>query len=194
MPCSAVSAACASSAGRSTSPAKSSVPDLSAEAIDLSVRIFAADRPARFRRGARTRKKAAASSGSSIAVSRPQIAAALAVESCWETTIEASPAKPPSRRRSGDRQNARKTRIELEQRLRRGVQIGLGMNEERHGAGAVSHARFPLSQSKSDVSDLDQSYDGQTREHPGLAGRGWHAPSVSEGACRVRGVFDTECD
>src|SRR5207244_1800793 len=47
------------------------------------------------------------------------------------------------RRRTGDRQNVRKTRIELDQRLRRGVQIGLGMNEERHGVGAVSHARFP---------------------------------------------------
>ena len=32
---------------------------------------------------------------------RPQIAAALAVDSCCDTMIEASPANPPGRRRSG---------------------------------------------------------------------------------------------
>src|SRR5262249_20392605 len=48
---------------------------------------------------ARARRTASWSNGSKAAFSRPQIAPALAVESCWPQTIWASPTKPGSRRR-----------------------------------------------------------------------------------------------
>ena len=52
---------------------------------------------------ARALKMAAGSNGSNAAASRPQIAPALAVESCCDTTVAASPAKPSGRRRNGGR-------------------------------------------------------------------------------------------
>src|SRR5262249_37355834 len=69
----------------------------------FKVRTFAIDSPTRSSLGARARITAAGSSGSSAALSRPQIALALAVDSCCDTTIEASPTNPSARRRSGGR-------------------------------------------------------------------------------------------
>ena len=65
----------------------------------FSVLILAADRPSRPSRSVRARRTASWSNGSNAADSRPQIAAALAVESCCPQTMWASPAKPGSRRR-----------------------------------------------------------------------------------------------
>src|SRR5262249_3395446 len=101
-PCSAVSARCASSAGSSASASRSS-PSLIAVAIALKARILAPDRPMRPSVTARARRIFSGSSGSYAAVRRPQIALALAVESCCATMIWARPANPPGRRRSGAR-------------------------------------------------------------------------------------------
>ena len=54
-------------------------------------------------RAGRARIMAAGSKGSKAAASRPQMALALAVESCCATMIAARPAKPSGRRRSGGR-------------------------------------------------------------------------------------------
>ena len=54
----------------------------SARATAFKVFILATERPARCSRGVRIFKNSAGSKGSTIAASRPQIAAALAVESC----------------------------------------------------------------------------------------------------------------
>ena len=63
------------------------------------------DSPSRASRAGRARKIAAGSNGSIAAISRPQIALALAVESCCETIIAASPGEtigsPPQRRPAG---------------------------------------------------------------------------------------------
>jgi hypothetical protein len=72
-------------------------------AIALRVRIFGAERPARASLAGRARSTAVWSNGSNAACKRPQIALALAVESCCETTIEARPENPSARRRSGGR-------------------------------------------------------------------------------------------
>ena len=69
----------------------------------LRVRIFGAESPARASFAMRARNTAVWSSGSSAAWRRPKIALALAIESCCDTTIEASPAKPSARLRSGGR-------------------------------------------------------------------------------------------
>ena len=72
-----------------------------AVAIAFNDLILAADNPIRCSLAVRARRTAAGWSGSNAVLSRPQIAPALAVESCCATMIEASPAKPPARRRSG---------------------------------------------------------------------------------------------
>src|SRR5215475_13930559 len=101
MPCTAVSSAWASSAGSEVSAARSSVPSSTALAIAFRVRIFAADRPMRWSLAGRARRTASDPNGSNAALRRPQIAPALAVETCCDTTMAASPANPPGRRRSG---------------------------------------------------------------------------------------------
>ena len=52
---------------------------------------LAPDRPSRASRAGRARMIAGGSNGSNAAVRRPQIAPALAVESCCETIMAASP-------------------------------------------------------------------------------------------------------
>jgi len=74
-----------------------------ARAIALSARIFGAERPSRASFAARARMMTCGSNGSKAAASRPQIAAALAVESCCDTTVAANPANPSGRRRSAGR-------------------------------------------------------------------------------------------
>src|ERR1700675_4740009 len=85
----------------SPSVASASSPRTTARAISFKARIFGPDRPMRANRSLRARMIAVGSTGSNAAESRPQIAPALAVDSCCETTVEARPAKPPVRRRSG---------------------------------------------------------------------------------------------
>ena len=70
---------------------------------ECRVRLLGRDSPSRARRAGRARKMSAGTSGSKAAASRPQMALALAVESCCATTMAASPAKPTGRRRSGGR-------------------------------------------------------------------------------------------
>ena len=75
---------------------------------------------------------AAGSNGSNAAASRPQIAPALAVESCCETTVEARPAKPSGRRRSGGRPafaiSAAKRGSAATKRGDAAIEIGLGVD------------------------------------------------------------------
>ena len=138
MPCTAVSAAWAVVGRHVGEPAEGERRRATARAIALRARIFGADRPRRPSRSARARRSAAGSNGSKAAASRAQIAPALAVESCWETTIAASPAKPPGRRRSGGRpggdEQRRKPRIGACQRGERNIEIGFGMDVGLHRA------------------------------------------------------------
>ncbi len=92
MPWTAVSAACASSAARSASVVRSGSPRMTARAISLSALIFGFDRPSRASFSGRALMMAPGSNGSKAAASRAQIAPALAVESCCDTTVAASPA------------------------------------------------------------------------------------------------------
>ena len=77
------------------------------------------------------------SSGSNAAASRPQIALALAVESCCATMMAASPAKPSGRRRSGGRPavaiERAEARIGPAQCGEAGVEIAVGMDVGLHG-------------------------------------------------------------
>src|SRR6516164_7979762 len=103
IPCTAVSAACAASASIAASEVSASRSLATARAISLSARIFGAERPSRASFDARARMMACGSNGSNVAARRAQIAPALAVESCCDTTVAASPANPSGRRRSGGR-------------------------------------------------------------------------------------------
>ena len=67
----------------------------------LSVAIFARDSPARPRSLSESLSNDAGVNGCAIASSRPQIAPALATESCWPTIMRESPLKPAARRRKG---------------------------------------------------------------------------------------------
>ena len=68
---------------------------------------------------------------------RSQIAAALAVESCWPQTIAARPAKPGSRCRSAgmpvSSSIGSKPRVLLDQRVDGVFEIGLGVEVNGHG-------------------------------------------------------------
>ncbi len=104
MPWIAVSAACASSAASSPSAASGKLAARDRAGDCLERADFRRRQPEpREPRGARARMIAAGSNGSNAAASRPQIAPALAVESCCDTMVAASPAKPSGRRRSGGR-------------------------------------------------------------------------------------------
>src|SRR6186713_37713 len=100
MPCRAVRVLCAASASSSASTSRFNRSAASSRAMFFSVLILAADRPSRPRRWARALRIGSGSNGSNAAVRRPQIAVALAVESCCPVTIAARPAKPRSRCRS----------------------------------------------------------------------------------------------
>src|ERR1700687_4710081 len=99
----AVSAAWASSAPISASEASASGPLATPRAISWRPQFFAANKRRRGSRTGRARIIACGSIGSNAAASRPQIAEALAVVSCCETTVATRPAKPSGRRRSGGR-------------------------------------------------------------------------------------------
>jgi len=75
------------------------------------VRIFGAERPARASFAERARSTAAWSNEAKPSLSRVQIARALAVDSCCETTIEARPANPSARRRNGGRPARERTML-----------------------------------------------------------------------------------
>src|SRR3954467_7881796 len=100
MPCSAVNVWCAASASSSASTSRFNRSAASSRAMFFSVLILAAERPSRPRRWARALRIGSGSNGSKAAVRRPQIAEALAVESCWPGRIAARPANPGSRCRS----------------------------------------------------------------------------------------------
>src|SRR5262247_1425727 len=125
MPCTAVSSACASSAGSEASAARSSVPSSTALAIAFRVRIFAADRPMRWSLAGRARRTALEPNGSKAAFRRPQIAPAL-------------------RRRAGARRDFGETRIGGEQRLQPDGQVGLAVDagihavDMQHGGTALT--------------------------------------------------------
>ena len=100
-----------------------------ARAISFSARIFGDDRPSlgqpwrsRAHDGGRLERIEAAAS-------RPQIAPALAVESCCDTIVVARPAKPSGRRRNGGRP-------------------AVAISAENRGSAAIS-AAMPLSRSLS---------------------------------------------
>ena len=66
-----------------------------------SARIFGCERPQRLSAASSAATRLAAPSGANSVSRRPKIAFALATDTCCETMIAASPAKPGSRRRSG---------------------------------------------------------------------------------------------
>ena len=84
----------------------------------------------------RARMIACGSNGSKAAASRPQIAPALAVESCCDTTVAARPAKPSGRRRSGGRPAGRISAANrgsaLRQRGKRRIEIGFAADMGQH--------------------------------------------------------------
>jgi hypothetical protein len=92
MPCSAVNAACASSASIAATAARSMCFREIALPISLMALIFGRDRPSRASLSERASRTVSWWNGSNAANSRARIAAALAVESCWPQTIEQRPA------------------------------------------------------------------------------------------------------
>ena len=152
MPCIAVSARCASSAsqlgqGRRDRGRRCRPPWRSPSACGFSAPT---GRCAQLV-GARAANRCRGRTGSKAAASRPQIAPALAVESCCDTTIAASPAKPPARRRSGGRPALASTGAmrgsAATSGCKAGVEIGFGVDEMGHavsvviaGIGAAIHA------------------------------------------------------
>ena len=102
-PFTATSARCASGAGKSRERREVEAPVAPPpRATAVSARIFGPERPqARRPASPAGEQRFGRRAGCSAASSRPKIAVALATDTCCETMIAASPAKPGSRRRSG---------------------------------------------------------------------------------------------
>ena len=85
----------------SARPSRSRPPSTIASASRSQRADFGADKPQPRKSVVGRRRFRPASSGAMRASSRPKIALALATDTCCDTMIAASPAKPGSRRRSG---------------------------------------------------------------------------------------------
>ena len=145
-------------------------------AISLSALIFGPDRPSRASLSARARRTASGWNGSNAATSRPQIAAALAVETCWPHTMAASPQSRPA---GGAAAGARPppatapARVGRDQPADGAVEIGLGVDVEWHArsiykcaAGATVFSACGIAMSHDCESAACRSH-----EHPFSASR-----------------------
>ena len=137
MPCTAVSAAWASSAGLSASARRSSSPRSIAFAMALSVRIFGAERPARASLAERARSSAAWSNGSKASVSRAPDRFRAGGRELLRDHDRGEPGKSvrpsPQRRPSGARQHVAEARVGADQAGDGVIEIGFGVDEEGHG-------------------------------------------------------------
>ena len=117
----------------------------------------------RASRSLRARMIAAGSTGSNAAASRPQIAPALAVDSCCETTVGGKAGKavgpPPQRRPPGFRDQRGKARIGGDQGVDAAIEIGLGVDAMvsirdqglRHQGSSIRHSKDQESGSESAI-------------------------------------------
>ncbi len=115
----------------------------SSRAMCFSVLILAAEsRPSRPSRSARALRIASWWNGSNALLTRPQIAAALAVDSCWPQMIAAKPGRSGSRCRIAgmpvDSRIGRRRRSWIDQFVDGVVEVGLGFEMNSASAGSAS--------------------------------------------------------